>query len=116
MDRNYLFVTPEEYAEVQASGALWDDQSKRWYISGGMAARPFSQWLDEQDETEFGISCNQALEVSAHVACLLCQQPIEVITVFCELGIDSETGDAIADVTLSSTWAMNEPMAAQLEP
>lgn len=39
-------------------------------LAGGMAARPFSQWLDEHDETEFGISCDQALVASAHLACL----------------------------------------------
>jgi hypothetical protein len=36
MDRIYLYVSPEEYPEVKASGASWDDASKSWYIGDGM--------------------------------------------------------------------------------
>lgn len=84
MDRTYLYVAPKEYAEVKASGALWDEQSKRWYLSDGIATRQFSRWLDEQDETGFGISCDQAVVAAAQVACIQCQHPIEVITIHCE--------------------------------
>jgi hypothetical protein len=36
MDRIYLYVSPEEYPEVKASGASWDDASKSWSIGDGM--------------------------------------------------------------------------------
>jgi hypothetical protein len=36
MERIFLYVPPEEYAEVKASGACWDDDSKRWYIRSDM--------------------------------------------------------------------------------
>jgi hypothetical protein len=116
MDRTYLYVAPHEYAEVKASGALWDEQSKRWYLSDGLAARQFSKWLDEQDEAEFGISCHQALVASAQVACIQCQHPIEVITIYCDSGIDSETGEQLANVTVSGIWAMDDALSRQLEP
>jgi hypothetical protein len=116
MDRTYLYVAPQEYPEVKASGALWDEQSKRWYLPDGMAPRQLSKWLDEPDEAEFGISCDQAHVASAQLACIQCERPIEVITIYCESGVDAETGDAIADVTVSSIWAMDQELSVQLEP
>jgi hypothetical protein len=54
MERIYLSVSPEEYPEVKASGACWDDASKSWYIGQGMAPAMFSRWLEEeQDEPLF---------------------------------------------------------------
>jgi hypothetical protein len=59
MERIYLSVSPEEYPEVKASGACWDDASKSWYIGQGMATAMFSRWLgEEQDEAPFGIARN----------------------------------------------------------
>jgi hypothetical protein len=43
MDRIYLFVSPEEYPEVKASGACWDESSKSWYIGEGMEPARFSR-------------------------------------------------------------------------
>lgn len=116
MDRTYLVVTPEEYTEVKASGALWDDETKRWYISSATPPNPFSPGLDEPEPAEFGIVCDQAHVACAQVACVQCQRPIKVIALLCESGIDSETGDAIANVTVSSIWAMDEKLSGQLEP
>ena len=38
MERIYLYVPREEYAEVKASGARWDDHSKRWYVDRAMVS------------------------------------------------------------------------------
>ncbi len=40
MERIHLYVPPEEYAQVKASGAFWDDESKRWYIGRDMVSMP----------------------------------------------------------------------------
>jgi hypothetical protein len=64
MDRIYLFVSPEEYPEVKASGACWDDASKSWYIDEGMEPARFSRWLEEeeQDNAPLGIVSLQLIQ------------------------------------------------------
>jgi hypothetical protein len=46
MDRIDLYVPPEEYAEVKASGACWDNDSKRWYIAGDTAYSALAKQLE----------------------------------------------------------------------
>ena len=108
MDRIYLSVSPEEYPQVQASGACWDDASKSWYIGEGMTPARFSRWLgEEQDEAPFGITSEEAFVASAHSPCVSCGRDIEVICMYCDSGIDTETGDSLNQFTVSNIWAMD---------
>jgi hypothetical protein len=116
MDRIYLYVPPEEYAEVKASGASWDDHSKCWYIPADMAPVKFSRWLgDDENEAEFGIASGEANVAAAQASCLKCHERIEVICIYCESGTDSETGEPMTQFTVSNIWAMHSALAAQLE-
>lgn len=80
MDRIYLFVSPEEYPEVKASGAPWDDASKSWYIGEGVEPAMFSRWLGEElDDTPFGIVSVEAFVAAARSSCVRCGHYIEVV-------------------------------------
>ena len=104
MERIYLSVSPEEYPEVKASGACWDDASKSWYIGQGMATAMFSRWLGEDpDEAPFGIASEEAFVASAHSGCVSCRKDIEVICIYCKSGMDTEIGYPIAKFTVGIT-------------
>jgi len=118
MNRIYLFVPPEEYAEVKASGALWDDASKRWYTEGDPVAATLSRWLGKEvsssDEAEFGVVSEEAFVVAAEAPCVACGKRIEVICIYCESGTDADAGEMMWQFTLSNIWAMDGALAAQL--
>jgi hypothetical protein len=112
MDRIYLLVSPEEYPEVQASGACWDDTSKSWYIGEDLEAARFSRWLrEEEGETPFGIVSKEAFVASALGPCARCGSEIELVCIYCKSGVDAETGDPIADFTVFNIWAMDASLA-----
>src|SRR5260370_11075187 len=116
MQRIFLYVPPEEYAEVKASGACWDDGSKRWYIQSDTAPASFSQWLgDEEVEAEFSFTSDDAFVACAQASCSRCHEKHEVICIYCESGTDSEIGEPMRQFTLSNVWAMNNALATQLE-
>ena len=116
MDRIYLSVPPEEYREVQASGALWDDESKSWYIGEERAQASFARWLAvEAVEAPFGIVSEEAFVASAHCRCVNCRAEIEVICLFCDSGTDTEIGDPLSHFTVSNIWAMDDALAKALE-
>jgi len=115
MDRIYLYVAPEEYAEAKASGAHWDDDSKRWYIRSDMAQGKFSQWLEgEEGETEFGVESEEALVAAARLACVNCRERIEVICICGERGLDVELGEPLTRFVVSHVGAADEALTAQL--
>jgi hypothetical protein len=112
MDRIYLFVSPEEYPEVQVSGACWDGASKSWYIGEDMEPSRFSRWLEEEEgEAPFGIVSEEAFVASSRAACLSCGIEIEVVCIYCKSGVDTETGNPIADFTVFNIWAMDGVLA-----
>ena len=116
MDRIYLSVSPEEYLEVKASGACWDDASKRWYIGEGTAPGMFSRWLGkDEDEAPFGIISEEAFVASARCRCVNCGKDMEVVCLYCKSGVDTETGDPIADFTVSNIWAMDGVLAELMQ-
>ena len=116
MDRTYLFVSPEEYPEVKASGACWDDASKSWYIGEGMEPARFSRWLGEEEgEAPFGIVSEEAFVAAARSSCVRCSHDIEVVCIYCTSGVDTETGDPIADFTVFDIWAMDGVLAKLIE-
>jgi hypothetical protein len=116
MDRIYLFVSPEEYSEVKASGACWDEASKSWYIGEGMEPTRFSRWLgDEQNNAPLGIVSEEAFVASARSSCMRCGQDIEVVCIYCASGVDTEIGDPIADFTVFNIWAMDGALVNLIE-
>jgi hypothetical protein len=116
MERRYLYVPPEEYAEVKASGASWDDNSKSWYVAKDRAPMTFSRWLgDEAGDAEFGITSDDARVASVRVACSQCHETIEVICICCYSGTDSDSGEPLTEFTLSNIWAMDGALSRQLE-
>jgi hypothetical protein len=116
MDRIYLFVSPEEYPEVKASGACWDESSKSWYIGEGMEPARFSRWLGAgQDNAPLGIVSEEAFVAAARSACVRCGHDIEVVCIYCKSGVDTEIGDPIADFTVFDIWAMDGVLAKLIE-
>jgi hypothetical protein len=115
VDRTYLYVPPEEKAEVQALGARWDGESMCWYIGSDEDAARFSKWLpDGEDDEEFTITSDQAYVASATASCWKCHSKIEVICIYCESGSASE--EPLTQFTVSGIWAMDDALARQLEP
>jgi hypothetical protein len=117
-NRLYLYVPPEDEAEVEALGALKDSQSACWYIGSGEDRARFSKWLagsdgDAEDE-EFSITSDEACVASATVSCWRCQARIEVICIYCESGTAS--GEPLARFTVSHISAMDGALVRQLEP
>ncbi len=115
MDRIYLFVSPEEYPEVKASGACWDEASKSWYIGEGMKPARFSRWLGEEQDNALGIVSEEAFVATARSACVRCGHDIEVVCIYCTSGVDTELGDSIADFTVFDIWAMDGGLAKLIE-
>jgi len=115
MDRIYLFVSPEEYPEVKASGACWDEASKSWYIGEGMEPARFSRWLGEEQDNALGIVSEEAFVAAARSACVRCGHDIEVVCIYCTSGVDTELGDSIADFTVFDIWAMDGGLAKLIE-
>jgi hypothetical protein len=115
MDRTYLYVPPEEYAEVKALGAHWNDRSKCWYVRCGESLAEFSQWLaDDGTDEEFAITSDQAHVAATSVSCWKCHAKIEVICIYCESG--SVSDEPLERFTVSEVWAMDDTLTRQLEP
>jgi hypothetical protein len=100
---------------VQALGACWDDDSKRWYTESSDPEAQFSKWLPpaEPDE-EFTIVSTDAYVAAATTACRRCHAPIEVICILCKSGTAS--GDPLTQFTVSNIWTINDSLAWQLQP
>jgi len=115
MDRLYLYVPPEEYAEATAAGARWDETSKRWYTVGVPVSPGLTRWLGDPDaDPVFVVSSDEAYVASVQVLCVGCRERIEVVCLYCESGMDLEMGEPVAQITLSNLWALDEGLAAQL--
>jgi hypothetical protein len=115
MDRTYLFVPPEEKAEVELLGAQWDAASKCWYIGPDETPARFSKWLPSaEDDEEFNIVSSQAYVAATTMPCLQCGATIEVICIHCESGTAS--GEPLTQFTVSDVWAMDENLIRQLRP
>lgn len=115
MDRTYLFVPPEEKAEVQAAGAHWDERVKCWYIGTDDDPARFARWLDARDdENAFTIISDRAFVASATVPCSRCGQPTEVICIYCETG--TAAGEPLTQFTVADVLAADEALGRQLAP
>jgi len=88
--RTYLFVPPEENAELRSLGAEWDATSKRWYVESNEVPAKFARWFslakeDEFDE-EFTITSDEAFVAATIIPCHQCRAAIEVICIHCKSG------------------------------
>src|ERR1700685_2110499 len=120
MQRIYLYVPPEEYAEAKASGACRDEPSKRWYVDHEVSASvALSRWMGEGElgsEAEFGITSDQAFVASAQTVCVNCHEKIEVICIYGESGTDIEMDEALSQFAMSNIWSVDAALRAQLAP
>ncbi len=115
MDRRYLCVSPEEYAEVRAAGASWDQAKKSWYIAAEESPLAYARWLAGDEEIgEFTLTSEEAFVASAPVSCGECGERIEVICLYCVTGLDEEQGALLTRLTVSNIWAMDAALAEQL--
>ena len=111
--RTYLFVPPEEKAEAEALGALWDSGSKRWYIDSAEPWARYSKWLpDEDHDEEFNITSTESYVAAATTVCPHCGVAIEVICIHCVSGV--VFGDPLREFTVSDVRALSDSLARQL--
>lgn len=113
MQRTYLFVPPEEKSEVQALGARWDADSKRWYIDSGGPTATFSRWLlGAEPEEDFTITSADAYVAAATAACPQCRAAVTVICIHCASGV--VLGDPLTEFTVADVSAVGDSLARQL--
>jgi hypothetical protein len=116
--RLYLFVPPEEKAEVEALGASWDAAAKCWYIAENEAPGKFSRWLsdaaepDEADAEGYAIVSHEACVVATTTYCQHCGADIEVICIHCFGGTVTE--EPLEQFTVSDIREMDEALTSQL--
>jgi hypothetical protein len=114
----YLFVPPEEKADVEALGASWDADAKCWYITESEAPGEFSRWLrdaaqpDEADGEGYTIVSHEACVVATMVCCQHCGANIEVICIHCFGGTVAE--EPLEQFTVSDIQEIDEELAGQL--
>jgi len=120
VQRTYLFVPPEETADVQALGAHWHSETKRWYIEAQDSATKFKRWMPSahddapNDDEVFTISSTEAYVAAATTACQNCGSDIQVICIYCETGTASD--EPLTQFTVSNIWVMDENLTRQLRP
>jgi len=116
--RTYLFVPPEENAELRSLGAEWDATSKRWYVESNEVPAKFARWFslakeDEFDE-EFTITSDEAFVAATIIPCHQCRAATEVICIHCKSG--TVFGEPLSPFTVVDVGAMDESLARQLQP
>lgn len=116
MDRTYLYIAPEENAAVRSAGGHWDERLERWYLTPSDDAAKFAGWLGTRDRegAEFSIVSERAYVALATVCCCRCQQPIEVVCLYCDAGTAS--GVPLAQFTVTELRAVDDSLARQLMP
>lgn len=115
MHRTYLYVPPEEKTAVEAQGARWDKETKRWYIEAQQSPAAFARWLlVEDDPIEFNIVSDQAFVAAATFRCLECSTQTEVICIYCESG--SASDEPLTQFSVSHITAMSQSLLDQIRP
>ncbi len=98
---------------MQAQGARWDADSKRWYVDAGTPTAKFARWLSEAEpEEEFTITSTDAYVAAATTVCQNCRSPIEVICIHCASG--RVFGEPLSQFTVSDITAVSGSLARQL--
>ncbi len=112
-DRIYLYVVPEERTEAAAAGALWDDESKRLYVTPDMPQDGFAKWLSDSDPEEgFAIVSSEAYVAAASTSCCRCRTQIEIICIYCDFGTDLD--EPLMNFTVSNISSVDEGLSQQL--
>jgi hypothetical protein len=113
MDRRYLFVPFEERENARQRGALWDAESKLWYIDSSTDVTPFRVWLGAGTDVDFAIVTEEAYVVAASARCWKCRAEIEVICLYCKHGlVGTET---YSEFSVSSISAVDAALEEQLK-
>jgi integron integrase len=60
-ERVYLRVPFKDKNEAKRLGARWDQESKRWFVSGGRDLTPFAQWRPQSGYGSYQPPTNKAL-------------------------------------------------------
>jgi hypothetical protein len=112
MNRTYLYVPPEERAEVEALGAHWDSDAKCWYVYGEIPST-LSRWSHMSDHEEFNIISSDACVASTTLLCPLCGEQTEVICLHCVSGIASEQD--LSQFTVFNIRAIDDQLLEELK-
>ena len=116
--RTYLFVPPEENAELRSLGAEWDATSKRWYVESNEVPAKFARWLslakEDEFDQEFTIASDEAFVAATIIPCHQCRAAIEVICIHCKSG--TVFGEPLSPFTVVDVGAMDGSLARQLQP
>jgi hypothetical protein len=112
MQRTYLFVPPEERAEVAALGAQWDSHQKRWYVDGAPSSS-LARWSSIAEEDEYSIISSDAYVASTCIPCPHCAQETEVIGIHCTRG--TVLDEPLERFTVSDIRIVDEVLLQELE-
>jgi hypothetical protein len=112
MHRTYLFVPPEERAEVEALGAQWDSANKCWYVDGAPSSS-LARWSSRTEEDEYGIISDDAYVASTRIPCPHCGQETEVIGIHCLSG--TVLDEPLERFTVSDIRAIDEVLLLELQ-
>jgi hypothetical protein len=112
MHRTYLFVPPEERAEVEALGARWDPTNKCLYVDGAPPSS-LARWSTMSEEDEYSIISNDAFVASTRISCPHCGQETEVIGIHCSTGTVSE--EPLERFTVSDIRAVDDALLEELK-
>jgi hypothetical protein len=112
MQRTYLFVPPEERAEVEALGGQWDSTNKRWFVEGAPSSG-LSRWSSVVQDDEYSIISNDAYVASTSILCPHCAQETEVIAIYCVSG--TVLDEPIERFTISDIRAIDEVLLQGLK-
>lgn len=112
MHRTYLFVPPEERAEVEALGARWDSTNKCWYVEGAPSSN-LARWSSSPEDDEYSIISNDAYVASTRIPCPHCGQQTEAIAIHCLSG--TVLDEPLVRFTVSDIRAIDEVLLEELK-
>ena len=120
MSRIDLFVAPEEYAQIRALGACWDQRSKCWYIDSAMPRERFAAWRPDAAaqaqglaDPDFLIESSDAFVARARAGCCRCRRDLEVVCLYCRRGTVS--GEPLEAFRVQCIWAVDDQLRRQLQ-
>jgi hypothetical protein len=118
MNRIDLFVSPEDYPQVRALGACWDQRSKCWYVDSAISDGRFAAWLsdvatEDVQGSDFIVESVEAFVARAQTDCCRCRRCIEVVCLYCRHGTVS--GEPLQAFRVQRVWAVDDALRRQLQ-
>jgi hypothetical protein len=110
--RVYLYVPFEDAATVKLAGALWDSDSKRWYVEAGQEQGPLRRWIYREAAEGYAISSQEAYVLVANVACWRCRTAMPAVCTYCESG--EICGVPYRQFSVSNVTALDASLRHQL--